>query len=198
MRKFIVLATLSLAALSGQAQDAPQQVRFGASASEKVMNILKTDGTCTQTRVADLSQISFLTVDEGGQGLVVKTLGGETAAVLFETNPIVTISNGKLIVKPSSDEAVEFEITDIAEILFRKASDDMAINELKDFDFVLQEDGALLRGIPKGVTPRVYSLDGRTLPTPPFLGSELRLSRTTLGSGIFIVKVGTFTIKIKF
>ena len=122
MRKFIVLATLSLAALSGQAQDAPQQVRFGASASEKVMNILKTDGTCTQTRVADLSQISFLTVDEGGQGLVVKTLGGETAAVLFETNPIVTISNGKLIVKPSSDEAVEFEITDIAEILFRKAS----------------------------------------------------------------------------
>ena len=30
------------------------------------------------------------------------------------------------------------------------------------------------------------------------LGSELRLSRTTLGSGIFIVKVGTFTIKIKF
>lgn len=185
MRKILFVTILFFGALSCRAQ-------------EKVMNIQKTDGTSTQTRVAELNQISFLTVDEGGQGFQVKTLGGESATVLFETNPVVTVSNGKMIVKSSSVNAVEFEITDIAEILFRKASDDMAINELKDFDFVLQEDGALLRGIPKGVTPRVYSLDGRTLPTPPFLGSELRLSRTTLGSGIFIVKVGTFTIKIKF
>lgn len=183
MKKIVVVAILFLGALSGQAQ-------------EKVMNILKTDGTSTQTRLADLNQISFLTVDKGGQGLMVKTLGGETATVLFETNPVVTVSNGKLIVKPSSTDAVEFEITDIAEILFRKTSDDTAINELKDFDVLLQEDGALLRGIPKGVKPRVYSLDGRSLPTPPFQDSELRLSRSTLGSGIFIVKVGTFTIKI--
>ena len=185
MKRTFVLAMLLLGALSGQAQ-------------EKVMNVVKTDGTTAQTRVAELKQLSFLTVEEGGQGLIVKTTNGDTVGVLFETNPVVTVSNGKMIVKSSSVDAVEFEITDIAEILFSKASDDMAINELKDFDFVLQEDGALLRGIPKGVTPRVYSLDGRTLPTPPFLGSELRLSRTTLGSGIFIVKVGTFTIKIKF
>jgi len=196
MRKFIVLATLSLAALSGQAQDAPQQVRFGASASEKVMNILKTDGTCTQTRVADLSQISFLTVDEGGQGLVVKTLGGETAAVLFETNPIVTISNGKLIVKPSSDEAVEFEITDIAEIMFGEAG--TSISEVKGFACVFQDGGVLLRGIPGDVEPRIYSLDGRSLPTPSLPTGELRLSRATLGTGIFIVKVGTFSTKIQF
>ncbi len=196
MRKFIVLATLSLAALSGQAQDAPQQVRFGASASEKVMNILKTDGTCTQTRVADLSQISFLTVDEGGQGLVVKTLGGETAAVLFETNPIVTISNGKLIVKPSSDEAVEFEITDIAEIMFGEAG--TSISGVKGFACVFQDGGVLLRGIPGDVEPRIYSLDGRSLPTPSLHNGELRLSRATLGTGFFIVKVGTFSTKIQF
>jgi hypothetical protein len=101
MRKILIVATLFLCALSGQAQ-------------EKVMKVMKKDGTNTQTRVADLKQIRFLTVEEGGQGLLVKTLGGQTAAVLFETNPVVTASDGKLIVKPSSSESVVFEISYIA------------------------------------------------------------------------------------
>ena len=184
MRKTLFVATLFLCALSGQAQ-------------EKVMNIFKTDSTSTQIRVADLKEISFLTVDEGGQGLLVKTLDGETAAVLFETNPVVTVSSGKLIVKSSSSDAVEFEITDIVEILFGDASDASAISEPEGFAYILQDGGVLLRGIPKGVKPRVYSLDGRSLQTPPFNNGELRLSRATLGSGIFIVKVGTFSTKIR-
>lgn len=185
MRKTLVVAILFLGALSGQAQ-------------EKVMNILKTDGTSSQTRVTDLKQISFLTVNEGGQGLMVKTLGGETVAVLFEANPVVTISSGKLIVKSSSADAIEIEITDIEEILFGEASDATAINELKGFACILQDNGALLRGIPKGVKPRVYSLDGRSLPTSPLRNGELQLNRATLGTGIFIVKVGTFSTKIQF
>ncbi len=185
MRKILVVATLFLGVLSGQAQ-------------EKVMNIQKTDGTTAQTRVADLKQISFLTVDEGGQGLLVKTTGGETTAVLFETNPVVTISDGKLIVKSSSADAVEFEITDITEILFGDASDASAISKLEGFACVLQDGGVLLRGIPTGVKPRVFSIDGRSFPTPPFMGDELRLTRATLGTGIFIVKVGTFSTKIQF
>lgn len=184
MRKTLVVATLFLGILSGRAQ-------------EKVMDIQKTDGTSIRTRVADLKQISFLTVDEGGQGLLVKTMGGETAGILFETNPVVTVSKGKLIVKSSSAETVEFEITDIAEILFGDASEYTGIDELKGFTYVLQEGGMLLRGIPKGITPRVYSIDGRSLPTPSFSNGELRLSRATLGTGIFIVKVGTFSTKIQ-
>jgi hypothetical protein len=184
MKKTLLVATIFLSALSGQAQ-------------EKVMNILKTDGTKTQTRVADLNQISFLSVAESGQGLLVKTLGGETVAVLFETNPVITISNSKLTVNSSSADAMEFEITDIAEISFGEAADVTAINELKGFSCILQDACVLLRGIPKNVIPRVYSLDGRSLPTPPFQGEELRLSRTSLGPGIFIVKVGTFSAKIQ-
>ena len=160
------------------------------------MNIQKTDGTIAQTRVADLKQISFLTVEEG-QGLLVKTLGGEKVGVLFETNPVVTVSNGKLTVKPSSEDAVEFEITDISEIQFGEVSG-TAISELEGFACVLQDGGLLLRGLPKDAKPRVYSIDGRSLPTPSFSNGELRLSRATLGTGIFIVKVGTFSTKIKF
>ena len=184
MRKILVIATLFLGALSVQVQ-------------EKVMKVMKKDGTSAQTRVADLSQITFLTLEEGGQGLLVKTLAGETAAVPFETHPVVTISNGKLIVKPSSADAVEFEISDISEILFGDTSDATAISDLKSFACVLQDGGALLRGIPKGVKPRVYSLDGRRLTTPPVRGGELRLNRATLGAVIFIVKVGKFSTKIQ-
>ena len=184
MRKIIFVTALLLGVLSGQAQ-------------EKVMNILWTDGTGSQTRVTDLSQISFLTVDEGGQGLLIKTLGGETAAVLFETNPVVTVSSGKLRVKPSTGTALEFEITDIAEIQFGDATDATAIGKLEGFACVLQDGGVLLRGIPSGVVPRVYSIDGRSFPTPHFTEGQLRLNRATLGTGIFVVKVGTFSTKIQ-
>lgn len=183
MRHFFVVTILFLSGLSVKAQ-------------EKVMNIQKADGTSTQVRVADLKQINFLTVDEGGQGLLVKTLGGETIAVLFEANPVVTVSNGKLVVKQSASDAVAVEITDIAEILFGDASGS-SVSELKGPDFVLQKGGALLRDIPKGTKPRVYSLDGRQLPTPAVQNGELRLTRETLGTGIYIVKVGTLSTKIQ-
>lgn len=184
MKKILIATTLFLSALSCQAQ-------------EKVMNILKTDGTTTETRVAELDEISFLTVEQGGQGLLVKTTGGETSRVLFEANPVVTISSGKLIVKSTAADAIEIEITDIAEILFGDASDPAAINHLKGFECILQDGGALLRGIPEGMKPRVYTIDGRCLPTPPHSNGELQLNRSTLGSGVYIIKVGTFTTKIK-
>ena len=50
MRKILLVTTLFLGVLSSQAQ-------------EKVMTVQKKDGTSARTRVADLTQISFLTVD---------------------------------------------------------------------------------------------------------------------------------------
>ena len=166
-------------------------------ADEKVMNIQKKDGTTMQTRVADLKQINFLTTNEGGQGLLVKTQDGETAAILFKTVPVVTIANGKLTVKSTYADPVEFEITDIAEIQFGDKSEVTAINLPKGLTCVLQEGGTLLRGIPEGVQPRLYSLDGRILPTPPVEEGELQLNRSTLGSGVFIVKIGSLATKIQ-
>lgn len=184
MRKILFATAFLLCALSGKAQ-------------EKVLNVQNVDGTTTQTRVADLDQISFLTVDQGGQGLLVKTLGGEIVGVLFETGPIVTISNGKLLVKPDTGESVEFEISDIAEIQFGDAREYTGITPVKAFSYVLNDGGALLRGIPEGVKPRVYTVDGRSIPAPAVSGGELHLDRSTLGTGVFIIKVGTFSTKIK-
>lgn len=184
MKKIIVISAFILGALSGHAQ-------------EKVMNVLKTDGTCSKMRVADLAQISFLTLDEGGKGLYVKTSGGETTAVLFESKPVVTVSGGKLIVKSEGEEPIEFEIADITEIVFGDESNFIDMTELENFTCILQHDGVLLRGIPVDVKPFVYSMDGRNIQIPPCRDSELRLNRDVLGTGIFIVKVGSFSTKIK-
>ena len=107
MRRIYVIATLLLGILSAQAQ-------------EKVMDIRMADGTSTRTRVADLKQISFLAIETGNQGLLLKTTGGETVAVRFEANPVVTVSKDKLTVKQSEADAMEFEITDIAENTVRR------------------------------------------------------------------------------
>ena len=189
MRKILFITMLSLFALWGRAQ-------------EKVMNVVKTDNTRTRTRLADLKEISFLTVDAGRQGLIVKSVGGETTAVLFETNPVVTAANGKLTIKPGTDDGMEFEINDIAEIVFGEATTGIeghlsAFTQKGGVVFVLQDRGATLRNIPEGVNPRVYAVDGRSLPTPPIVNGELLLNRATLGSGVFIVKVGAFSTKIK-
>lgn len=184
MKKLFVLATLLSGALMTQAQ-------------EKVMKVQKKVGTVSATRVADVKQITFLAIDAAEQGFQVNTLGGQTVAVLFETTPVVTLTSGKLTVKPQSGDTMQFEITDIAEILFNKGTDITSVSAPQGFACVLQEGGALLRNIPLGTTPHVYSLDGRMLPTPTVRGGQLRLSRSTLGPGVFIVKVGTFSTKIR-
>lgn len=184
MRKTLVVAALLLGILPAHAQ-------------EKVMNIQKKDGTIIPTRVADLKQISFLTADGGNRQLQVKTMGGETVSVLFETNPTVTAADGKLAIKSSAPEAMEFEIADIAEIRFDDTPNSIASSKEKGISCIMQGNGVLLRGIPQGTRPRVYSTDGRSLPTPALQNDELRLSRETLGTGIFIVRVGTFSTKIQ-
>lgn len=130
------------------------------------MNIWKTDGTSTQTRVADLKQISFLRVDGANQGMQVKTLGGETVAVLFETEPIVTVASGTLVIKPDSTEALEIEISDIAEIRFGDMPNSITSSQAKTLSCIMQDDGALISGISKGITPpRIFHR--RTPPARP-------------------------------
>lgn len=186
MKKTILIAALFLGTLNGMAQT-----------QEKVLNIQKTDGTTTQTRVAELDEISFLTVNQGGKGLIVKTTGSETVPVLFEANPVVSIADGLLKIKSDTADPLQIEITNIAEIVFGDATDPSAINSVRGFSFILQDGGALIKGIPADCRPSVCTIDGRVLPTPPVCNGELHLNRASLGKGVFVVKIGSFSTKIK-
>lgn len=185
MRKKLFIMSLFLGILSGYAQ-------------EKVMNIQKTDGKCVQTRVADLSQITFLTVKEGNQGLQIKTASGEIATVLFEGNPVLTTSDGKLTIKSSGEDALTFEIADIKEIVFCDTQSSISSNKAEGISCVVQNDGVLFLGIPEGVVPCVCTLDGRGLPSPSVRNGEMKLNKATLGTGVFIVKISGFSCKIRF
>ena len=108
----------------------------------------------------------------------------------------MTVASGTLVIKPNSTEALEIEISDIAEIRFGDMPNSITSSQAKTLSCIMQDDGALINGISKGITPRVYSTDGRSLPVPPVSNGQLRLDRSTLGTGIFIVKVGTLSTKI--
>jgi len=43
---------------------------------------------------------------------------------------------------------------------------------------------------------KVCTIDGRIVPIPHCAGGELRLTRASLGSGIYIVRIGAFATKI--
>ena len=77
MKKIFVVTTLFLAVLSSQAQETPRlKARRSTEVSEPFMKITKTDGTNTKTRMADLKQISFLTVDEDSEVMLEKYKNG--------------------------------------------------------------------------------------------------------------------------
>lgn len=166
-------------------------------AQEKVMDIRHKDGTRSRTRVADVKDIHFLTVGEGGQGLLVTVVGGETVGVNFDTHPVVNFDNGKMVVTTTGADALTFELNDIAEIRFGDTLDATAIDEINAPSYLLQDGAIVLQHIPRGVTPHVYALDGRRLSTPPISDGTLRLSRATLGNGVVIVEIGNCTAKVK-
>jgi len=91
MRKAFIVTAIFLGVLSGYAQ-------------EKVMKILKTDGTSTQTRVAEIKEISILNepttmIMKTTNGAVVRTDADEVADITFSDTLYNLNSNGNRIME---------------------------------------------------------------------------------------------------
>lgn len=178
------MATLAVLALAGNAQ-------------EKTMCVHKTDGTYALTRVAELLKISFLSIDDQNKGMIVNTSVSEPLVVLFEAQPEVTVSDGKLVVaSKSAASSVEIEISNITEITFGIPASISAPGRDSGIVCVLQSGAAFFKGIPEGRVAEICGVDGRIVPAPAVTGGELRLDSDSLGKGIFIVRIGTFTTKV--
>lgn len=161
------------------------------------MCVHKTDGTYTLTRVAELNKISFLSIADPDRKLIVGTTVSDPVTVFFGDRPEITVSDGKLVVaSKAADSPVEIEIDNVTEIRFDKATSVSSTGEAGGIVCVLQSGAALFRGIPEDAVPEVYTADGRSVPVPPCAGGEMLLSRQKTGSGIFVVRIGTFTTKI--
>ena len=160
------------------------------------MNILMADGSSSQIRVAELSEISFLSVNDRKDCLLLSTKASGEVKILFESHPVITASRGKLQITLSSpSDTMEYEISDIAEIRFSDSASVNSIKRIPGFSMVVRQ--VLIRGIPQGVVPQAYTIDGISVPLPGISNGELMLSREALGRGVYVLKVGAFTTKIK-
>lgn len=184
MKFFFVQAALMLCA-------------FAANAQEKAMRLHKTDATYTLTRVSELSKISFLSIAGQGKAMIVNTVNSETVAVLIENRPEVTVSDGCLTVtSKSADCPVTIEINDICEIKFEDTASSSISAKTVGIVCSILPNTALFRGVPENTNIRICTVDGRSVPVQKCVGGELRLTRSKFGSGIYIVRIGTFVAKI--
>lgn len=161
------------------------------------MCVQKTDGTYALTRAAEIDKITFLSIADPDKVLIVATATADPIAVLMKNQPEVTILQGKLLVSSKFDDTpVEIEINDITEIKFGETTSLSAPGKSEGIVCMLQPGAALFRDIPKGLNAQVCTVDGRSVPVPACVNGELRLSREAIGTGIYIVRIGTFTTKI--
>ncbi len=184
MKKLLAIAALALCALVANAQ-------------EKTMRVHKTDGTCALTRVAELTKISFMSIDDPGKGLIVVTSGSDPVAMLFEQQPEITVGDGKLIVtSKSAADNVEVELDNVNEIKFGVPASLSTPGTDTGIVCVLQPGAAVFKFIPDGAVVEICRIDGSAVPVCSITDGELKLSGDTLGAGIYIVRIGTFTAKV--
>ena len=109
----------------------------------------------------------------------------------------VTFLAGKLQVKTTQTaDPVLFDLDDIREISLGTVSgiDDAA--EVSGIVCRSESGSVTFSGFAPGTPAAVFTADGR--PVQPTLsdGAELTLSRNVQGTGVYIVKIGTFAAKV--
>lgn len=170
---------------------------MAVNAQEKAMCVQMNDSSSTLTRVAELKKITFLSIADKGKALLVNTIGGNHATILLDDQPEVTVAAGSLIVtSKAADSPVKIEIDSIATMKFGDASSTKVSALTAGIICSLQQGTATFKGIPSNTMIKVCTIDGGIVPIPRCTGGELRLTRASLGPGIYIVRIGTFATKI--
>ena len=133
----------------------------------------------------------------GSSVTVMNTIGGNHATILLDDQPEVTVAAGSLVVtSKAADSPVKIEIDSIATMKFGDASSTKVSALTAGIICSLQQGTATFKGIPSNTMIKVCTIDGGIVPIPRCTGGELRLTRASLGPGIYIVRIGTFATKI--
>ncbi|MBO7067157.1 MAG: discoidin domain-containing protein [Bacteroidaceae bacterium] len=98
MKKILLVATLSIGALTAHAQ-------------EKVMNIQKTNGTNTQTRVEDVKEMDFLDAGTQPATMIMKTTNGALLRTGVDDVEMITFADTVLNFNKNGDRI--YEVNDL-------------------------------------------------------------------------------------
>lgn len=135
---------------------------------------------------------------DGTNGLWIVKKSGEKVGFTFTQEPSIAYSNMMLIITAGDVES-EIPINEIEQIYF--ASDVTAINNRIDethpvIDVV--SDGVILSGFNARKEVDVYDVTGRVVKSSSLGKNDvLHLSLSNLSAGIYIVSVGSYSVKIK-
>lgn len=130
--------------------------------------------------------------------LIVTPVSGEAVRFVFEQEPEVSFVGSKLHVKTNeAGRTAEFEMDDIESLSFDTASG-AAAAEAPGSGIVCTHRGesVVFSNIPEGTAAAVYTPDGKVVMTA-VAGGELTLDRSSLGAGLYIVRIGAFAAKVK-
>ena len=145
--------------------------------------------------VATLTWLSASALD----GLTITPFTGDPVTFLYSQEPDISFIGKSLKITTIGSEApVTLDMDNIKEITLGKSAGVEDLKDVQGIACMAQADGVIFTNIPANTKALVFSLDGRTTPVQT-VGADgtLTLSRSELGTGIFIVKIGTFTSKVR-
>lgn len=128
--------------------------------------------------------------------LVVTPTSGEPVTFIFDDKPEVSFLAGKLqIVTAKDDTPVTFDIDDIAAISFDTTSGTDQLPAASTICCRSNASEITFYNIPAGTPAAVYTATGMQV-LATVAHDTLTLDRSAFASGVYIVKIGTFTAKI--
>lgn len=160
---------------------------------------------------AALMLLSAFTMSAALTALHIHTASRGVVTLLLEDEPELTFNEDRSITvevtSPSAEptEPINLSFDDVEGCTYGDANDyveDGVSSAVVDNDneIVIHFDGNLVifDGVPQSLTAEVYSLNGTKVANVPAMDGTVSLDRSTLGRGVYIVRIGTFVTKLSF
>ena len=132
-------------------------------------------------------------------GLVLQLTTGETATFVLDEQPKITFTAGNLVIT-SPTYTTEYPLADLQRYTFKQVPASQITSPAADNrPSITQKDGQIvLDNLPADATVTVYSIDGMALSSPTTAtDGHATIDTSTLTSGVYIIKYGNKSLKIR-
>lgn len=151
--------------------------------------------------------LGVLGVRGGVEALHIHSTSRGVVTVLLADGPVLTFNNDRsLTVEAPSKPGIEpvvLDFDDIEKCEYGAQGDyssvrEMAGETMSAITVALDSDGVTFAGIPEGTFVEVYSIQGLPVKSEKSVSGSYRLERSSLGHGVYIVRIGVFVTKLSF
>ncbi len=132
--------------------------------------------------------------------LRIMSKNGSATTYLFDVQPELSFNGNVLVVTQAAQgSTASFELDDVDYYDFADVvSGVTAVDAASGITMQLSSSQATFQGVPQGAAVAVYTIDGRQVLATTATGGQVTIDAATVGGGVAVVRIGTFTTKIKF